>query len=443
MKKQIKTIFTLLVFSSLASCTTIVRTAQHYNAVPFESYPAAPALNAKLASHPPVVNLSLYKSVHSRNAQKDDIAIALASSGGGYRAANLTLGVLAGLEKLSTHDNSNLLKSVDYYSTVSGSGLAIGYYLDQYYNYQMTHHSQDFSLNEAIERLQHAKKNPLIDDLSRYLFFGKNRNLTLEAYFNHSIFTTSKGDLTLGDIFIPKDSDRQVLLPYWAANATIYQNVAIFPFTPDIIHYYRVNGYYHNNVFTNLISDYNFPVSIGVTASSSVPFITPPTTLSSTGCTSDDCYLHLMDGGIADNLAVYTALNFLQQDNSKTKVLIVVDASKTATQPFSQSQDNPNAISTVERLLGALCDVNRQHLKPNINFITHKLLKNKNTQNVIVVYLDLEKYPDAQSITTNLALSRKEQNILIKTGEDLVASNKKLKSLAAMIGHLDKKPALG
>ena len=43
----------------------------------------------------------------------------------------------------------------------------------------------------------------------------------------------------MGDIFIPRDSNKMVLLPYWAANATIYQNVAIFPFTPDVLQHYQ------------------------------------------------------------------------------------------------------------------------------------------------------------------------------------------------------------
>lgn len=442
MKVQLKIVTSMVLTLSLVSCTALVRTAQHYNTVPFEAYPAAPAANASLATNPPGINLSLYKSVHTRMAQSGDIAIALASSGGGYRAANLTLGVLAGLEKLHTHANSNLLKSVDYYSSVSGSGLAIGYYLDQYYNYQIEHNSQEFSLNNKIERLEKDPKNPLIYDLSRYLFFGKNRNVKLEAHFNRSIFNTAKGELTLGDIFIPKDSDRKVLLPYWAANATIYQNVAIFPFTPDVIDYYKVKGFYHNKNYTDLTNSYNFPVSIGVTASSSVPFITPPTTLTSSGCGDTSCYLHLMDGGISDNLAIYTALNFLQQDDSKTKVLIVVDASKTPTQPYSVDEENPNAISTVERLLGALCDVNRQHLKPNISVITQKLLHNNHTQKVIVVYLDIDKYPDAQNITTNLALTPQEQDLLIKTGEELVATNPQLQALARQMSNLDKKQTL-
>src|SRR5689334_14830562 len=111
----------LLSLVMLCACTSISKEIQSsMNSHPI--YTEANSLDENL-EHSPLINLSKYKSVHERNSHHNNIAMALAASGGGYRAANLTLGVLLGLEKMhSARLNMNMLQQVDYFSTVSGGG---------------------------------------------------------------------------------------------------------------------------------------------------------------------------------------------------------------------------------------------------------------------------------------------------------------------------------
>lgn len=415
---------TLLIISlcslGLTACTPLISSMQKNNHVPLDTYPASMAIDHELADNPPMVDLTQYKSVHSRFKKNNDVAIALAASGGGYRAANFTLGVLLGLEKIHcAHEDRNLLTAVDYYSTVSGGGFAVGFYLTQLHNHLLLHPHDSFLLENTLAH------NPLSTDLSSYLFFGKNRGIALETKLNELFFTTSSGELTLGDIFIPKQSEQPVALPYWVANASIYQNAAIFPFAPDVLNRYHVVGYEHNKI----ANPYAFPAAVGTTASASVPLVTPATTLVSNGC-NENCYLHLYDGGLTDNLGIYSALNFLLQDTSKTKILIVVDASKANTQPYSHLPSNPRWFSLVRRLPQLNLDAFRQHMRPNIDFLLKHLFPK---EKVMVVYLDLNNFPEAQKISTTLAMSLQDQKRLIEIGEKLVKENALIKKISRLV----------
>jgi len=52
-------------------------------------------LDNRLPRHiPPAIDLSLYRSVQERAGQNPEIAVAMAISGGGHRAANFAVGVM-------------------------------------------------------------------------------------------------------------------------------------------------------------------------------------------------------------------------------------------------------------------------------------------------------------------------------------------------------------
>ncbi len=419
----------------IAGCTTLSREIQKNANLPTDSYPAAIAANPELQKTP-IINLKQYKSVQSRPNQRSDVAIALAASGGGYRAANLTLGVLMGLEQIhSAKLKGNLLQEVDYISTVSGSGFGVGYYFDKLYHYlQNSHGNGVFSLNATVNNMLTEKtENPLRTDLAEDLFFGKQRGLKLEKKLNDAIFSTTKGDLTFDDIFVPVGSQEPVKLPFWAINSTVFQNAAIFPFTPDILARYKVTGYFHDGLRYYVQEDFNnpwyisvMPVSVGVTASASVPFVTPATTLITKGC-KKQCYLQMFDGGLSDNLGVYTALSLLLQDHSKTKVLIILDAYKGNAQPYSAKLLPPGGFSLLWRVATVSTDANRAHILPNAKFVARGLLCEKGAKNVIVVYLSLQGYPRAQKIGTKLVMSAENQKYLIKVGQELILHDEVLK----------------
>lgn len=430
----------------LTSCMSITRKIQQSGNTPYTRYPAAHSSNPAIEK-PPVVNLSKYRSIHAMPGKNNDIAIALAASGGGYRAANLTLGVLLGLEKLkNTRFKHNLLQGVDYFSTVSGGGFGVGYYLTQRHNYYMNSSEYThFSLNEKVKEMLENDSiavNPLRQDLTQYLFFGKKRGFEFEKKINDTLLATPQGGLKLGDIFVPDSAHEAVHMPYWVPNATIFQNAALFPFTPDILSRYQVFGFYHDNRYYEIpgqYSDsryaYDVPLSVAVKASASVPFAITPTTLFSDGCDDNNCYLQLLDGGLVDNLGVYTALNLLLQDKSKIKVLIVVDASKSSGAPYSQMSSPPESSALFWRLLTASTDTNRERIKPNIDLVTRDLLCAKNASHVIVVYLDLSKYPEAQRIGTQFSMTSQQQQYLLKIGQELITNNQKFQTFLAELNQ--------
>ncbi len=402
------------------------------------SYPVAGAINPDLVNNPPQVDLSQYQSVQStsgRPRQRPDIAIAVAASGGGYRAANLTAGVLMGLEQITNpHLKGNLLEEVDYFSTVSGGGLGVGYYMASLYNYLQEYGNSpfnpEFSFTNTIKALPAV--NPLDKDYSKDIFSSPNAAQTIEDSITDSILKKNNGDtLLLGDIFVPRnESPAAVKLPYWVTNATIYQNAALFPFTPDVLEKYNVKTYpYH--LATRVINNngYDVPVAIGMAASASYPFAVPPLTLGSSGCDSNPCYLHLMDGGLADNLGIYTALHLLSQDKSKIKILIVIDAYKAAIEPFSKELIPPTNATIFWRILTMSADAARQNIKENVNDLTKDMLCRRGTNNVLVIYLDLAQYPQARNVGTTFSITPEQQQILLRSGEDLVLRNKQIAQL--------------
>lgn len=444
-----KTQYLLILFPflcALGGCASLTQSLEHRAAqclsarmesskFQSEGYPAAYTLNASLVNHPPTVNLSRYKSVQTRPNQRPDIALALAASGGGYRAANLTTGVLLGLENITDPSfKGNLLQEVDYFSTVSGGGLGVGVYINALYQHYQAE-TKPFNYHTTVAHLlREGCLNPLARDYSDILFFDAFRGQKIEDVLNNNVFRTRDGkNLVLGDMFIPRHSVRPVLLPYWVPNATVYQNASIFPFAPNVLAQYQVSRYpfgsqYHilAGSFSDLAYGYDLPMAVGLTASMSFPFALPPVTLQSYACTVNPCYLQLLDGGMADNLGVYTALDLLRQDKSPIKVLIVVDAYKGYEQPFSQAAKPPSDVDLFRRIMSLSTDASRQNLRSRIQMVSRDVLCQSGAKNVLVAYLDLSQYPRAKLIGTGLLIHPDEQTLLLNVGQALVANNQTL-----------------
>lgn len=294
----------------------------------------------------PTVRLDEYRSVQEREGQNHEIAIAMAISGGGSRAYNFGIGVLLGLEEVA-FDNSNLLQEVDYFSTVSGGGFAAGGYLAGLFEYYQHPVPGDFSLAKYYERtlksqLAQSYVTPIVaswfnprnwvsylddgDALERAIDF----NVLGLRHRRYQYGWRKTRSIRLGDIFINRfDTVSQVKYPMLVANGTIFNNMTIFPFAPNIVDTFQITGYTHH--FRNFfqkgpIDPYSLPLSVGIKASGSFPAAITNTTLVS-NYDSVFKYLHIIDGGIADNIGYQTAIDLLRQDTiAKTKILLVVDA---------------------------------------------------------------------------------------------------------------------
>lgn len=365
------------------------------------------------------VELARYKSPQLRAGQDAGVAVALAASGGGFRATNFAAGILVELEHTKCPDgrNGNLLDQVDYFSTVSGGGFAASTYLSSLYNHMnfggpgryysysrsinfpsgvfantpcecpegygdidgqlddpcLKRHMQGFystTMDNVIADVtswatrNFFKKGGRVEgDIDSYLLGSKWRGLKIASLDGD---TEAKAVLRMSDVFVGAGEERDVTLPFWVTNATVYENGAIFAFTPDHMKLYKVMEYRHNMVDhafdgnSQSYDDYvaNIPLAVGVMASANFPGATFPTTLRSS-MDPQNPYVHLYDGGMADNLGAITAVRLLQNEQCEQvekKVLIVVDSFGGQFAPFSQTSFAPPPLRTAIRALDISLD---------------------------------------------------------------------------------------
>ncbi len=290
----------------------------------------------------PTIALDAYRSVQLRPGQDEDLALVLCISGGGARAANLGMGILWGLEEIGLSPKANVLNEVDYFSTVSGGGFAAGAYLSARYDQLQQKGADSFSLEGALEEF-------IRDDLKRsyvWPLVKSNVNIALlftpiddgdaleKAIDNHLLgyrrrrHSSDPYSLTLGDLFVPAGSARQPRLPMHITNSSTVMGVRIFPFVPNVLEAYQIDGYSHR--MRRYYSDEGFdpfsiPLAVGIKSSGSFPVLISNTTLRSS-YHPDRRFLHLMDGAMSDNLGIYTALDVIKQENTSRKALFIIDA---------------------------------------------------------------------------------------------------------------------
>ncbi len=298
----------------------------------------------------------------------DDVTVILTFSGGGTRAAAFAYGVMKGLRatpvQLNSQHQVELLALVDVISSVSGGSFTSAYY-GLFGDKLFTDFESDFLKTSLQSRL--ARRffiNPI--NWFRFMSGGFSRSDLTTQYYQKHIFK----DKTFADMRVDG--------PGILINATDVATGTGFTFTDD-----------H---FRWLCSDLaTFPVGKAVTASSAVPVLFSPVMLENyDGCdpfvyqdkaVHDDVrykhqalkirsfrnkqthpYLHLVDGGVADNLGVRALLNqiYIQDDNfwkalkayrltnTKKVLFVVVNAAATLNPELSKSAKTPSAAQTLD-----------------------------------------------------------------------------------------------
>lgn len=297
----------------------------------------------------------------------DDVTIILTFSGGGTRAAAFSYGVMKGLKetpiKLNANNQTDMLSLVDVISSVSGGSFTSAYY-GLFGEKLFTDFETDFLKTTLQSRLS---RQLLINPINwfRFMSSGFSRSDLTTHYYQKYIFK----DKTFADM--------RTDAPLIMINATDVATGTGFTFSDD-----------H---FRWLCSDLAaYPVGKAVTASSAVPVLFSPVLLKNHGgCdpfeyqknqVDDDVrykhqalrirnfrdkekhpYLHLVDGGVADNLGVRALLNqiYRQDDNfwqtlkaykltSTKKVLfVVVNAAATLNPELSLTAKTPSLSQTL------------------------------------------------------------------------------------------------
>ncbi len=332
----------------------------------------------------PTVRLSYYKSVQERPGQDSTLAVALAISGGGSRAANFGIGIMLGLEEIGLENGQDMLQQVDYLSTVSGGGFAGGAYISALYEHELFNRQEAFRLdnylkNQVRESLAYSYTGVLLRaNFDPRLWFSKvDDGDALERAIDEQVLGFSRRQkllnakpesILLGDLFIPADSPRPVLFPLHITNSSTLSTMAIFPFTPDILGRYRISGYTHRlrKVVKDSLNPFDVPLAVGIKASGSFPVLISNTTLVS-DYSEERPYLHLIDGAMTDNIGYYTALQVLKQDPSPKKVLLIVDADAAGNRyTFSRHEGAVFSLGVLARLPSSGLDARRATLAKDI-----------------------------------------------------------------------------
>ncbi len=310
---------------------------------------------------------SMLLSKLSSTLTQGEYTIAIAMSGGGTRAAALSYGVLKALNaELHPEDPQlSILDEVDIISSVSGGSFTAAYY--GLYGKRIFDDFED-------KFLYHDVKGDLYIQLlsPSVVFSSKGRTAEVIEYYESQLFNNA----TFDDL---KRDDT----PFVIINASDLGAGVRFSFIPE----------YFNLLCSDLDS---YSVASAVAASSAVPLMFNPVVLQNHDtCEPDDAfldrefrnlssrsketllglasyrhkqrrpYIHLVDGGITDNLGLLSFIDILElsggvdgyfkQSEAKPLphyVIISIDASTTPDSEIDDSAEEPGIAETISAITG-------------------------------------------------------------------------------------------
>ena len=418
--------------------------------------------------------------------------VIVTASGGGTRAAALALSVLEGMEAVRLPNNSSLARQVDVISSVSGGSVTAAYFAMKGSDGFETL-KKDFLDKNGMRALAIDGLNPF--GLARLATPGTERIDVLIDYLNRQLFHGATYQTLL-------DERRRPLLVLNAADM-----VEGTPFS------------FNQRTFDLICSDLpRFPLATAVAASAAFPVALSPVTLKNyrpcpavpaiggwppawvaegaedswyvnpvsmslarvenTYALGGDApagdrklFVHLLDGGIADNLGIaapYRMLtmgktypNFLA-DIGKGKItkliFVMINARSAAVSELDESPATPGmadmllasinapidraAMSMASRLRQTLLDEFRQLLlgDPALEARFHAL-----EQNTALISIDFDSIGDAacrrkfHQIKTSWTLEEEEVNALMDVGKALLGRDPAFEDLLRITGA--KRPA--
>lgn len=398
-------------------------------------------------------SLMNYDANHSRS---DDITLVLAFSGGGSRAAALSYGVLEGLRdtQLIIDDKEvRLLDEVDLITSVSGGSFTAAYY-GLHGDKIFDDFEQDFLQRDYVSEWLYGLASPML------WFSRKGRTDIATRIYEQRLF---KG-ATFADL--SKQDGPLILI-----NASDLGGGIRFSFIQE----------YFDLLCSNIAS---FPLARAVTASSAVPVMLNPVVLKNhQGCYNpaqnyleqlnedrieeaklaphlmetvetlrsyknreERQYIHLIDGGITDNLglmAFYEMVeigggiaNFMERIGSKPSKRLVIISVNASTKP-RYNIEHTNAIPDIE---------------PTISAVTDTQLHRYNAATISLIRRSMERWSDELSsfwqpidpyfieisfegiqqetrrgffnqIPTSLSLSEEQADALTDVGVELLQNN--------------------
>ncbi|OWW21188.1 hypothetical protein AYR66_18620 [Noviherbaspirillum denitrificans] len=293
------------------------------------------------------------------NDNTDSLLVMLSFSGGGYRAAALAYGVLEALADTRivwAGANKRLLDEVDLISSASGGSLTAvyyGLYRDQIFN--------TFESDVLAADMQSSVISRILSPrgLWRQSSPRFGRGDLLQEVLDEKVFHGK----TYADLLRTR--------PMLFVNATEMKSGERFEFTQD--------------QFDLLCSDLSaFPLSRAVAASMAAPLIFSPITLwnHSEACdwreeplplqsgVREQRYVHLLDGGLHDNVGIKTALEIAEARGGiigmakaarmrgiKKRVFVIVNAQTIPELPEDASPNTPGLYRQAKALIDIPIDL--------------------------------------------------------------------------------------
>lgn len=406
-----------------------------------------------------------------REDRAGDVWLFLAFSGGGTRAAAFSYGVLEELRDTSyARDGGErrLLDEVDLISSVSGGSFTAAYY--GLYGERIFDDYQDVFLKKNVQKvLVNGLLNPI--NWFRFMSQGFDRTEMAIDYYDREIFEGG----TFADMAARQGPQIQI-------NATDLSIGQRFAFNPTR--------------FSLLCSDLSeFKVARAVAASSAVPVAFTPIVLEN----YDTCrieqpawmpqtrkqapndprlqelvngmdsyldkerrrYIHLIDGGVSDNLGVrsaYERVHILGGAKQASKLLlgrtpsiiamVVVNAETRPDRPMDLSSKSPGTSA----VLGALTDTQLQRynvesialMQSSLKQWSNELSTPDQTVTPYFIQLDFESIADPETrvlfnnVATSLALPSDEVDNLVEAGHRLLRKSSEFHDLVEHVRSLDK-----
>jgi NTE family protein len=405
------------------------------------------------------------------NEQKQDneVSISLAFSGGGLRAAAFSYGVLEALRQAEVKTGpapGRLLDNVDMISSVSGGSFTSAYY--GLYGDGIFNNFKNELLYQDVESQLIAGRQVFSN-----LADNKTRTELAVQYFDRALFHGA----TFADL-LRKDS------PLIVINASDLGDGLRLSFTQE----------YFNLLCSDLTS---FPVSRAVTASMAVPLLFSPVVLRNyAGCVDgtpdwlavarhvyrNDLemslvvegletyldknrrkYIHLVDGGITDNLGLRALYDIMQLAGGPRKflatmerkppgylVVVVVDASTYIEPVMNSSKEEPSLEETVTALTDAQL---HRYNAATIELVKQKLFQwaeeLSTPEKPVRPYFIHLRFKDLQDetqqqfinrIPTSLSLDASQVDALIMAGHTLLGSNQEFQRLLKDLGDESVSP---
>ena len=434
------------------------------------------------ATHTRIKNIALdsqniktnYHDKYSDTSRLGDIFLALSFSGGGTRAAAFSYGVLSELRDTTIDVDGRrirLLDELDHISSVSGGSFTAAYY--GLFGDRIFDNFETVFLRQNIQKtLINSVLNPI--NWFNLLKSGFDRTSIAVAYYDKYIFQGK----TFGDMTYQTS-------PFIQINATDLATGQSFGFTQES--------------FDFLCSDLSkFKISRAVAASSAVPIVFPPITLKNyAGCTTNELkvlrsikndpardirlqtlandilsytdkerrkYIHLVDGGISDNLGIRAMvyrlllLNEVNKESESIKadstklpkniVVIVVNAETSRTKKMEQSPDAPSAAQVMRAVSSAqISRYNLETISQAKELFNHAAVDISSKGPPVNMHFIELKFDDIQDLaarkffnnmSTSFSLPDEQVDMLYESGRQLLRNSKVFQDFLQGLGRAEK-----